>query len=182
MKVGSELHPKRIKKTLPPKPPGKTLNRARRYEVLVKINEENRHIMSRLQNAKSVYNVNKWEKERKEHNRMVKRLSSTSGRVSSHPHFAPNDKFKDPCKRRRRPKSQSKAKLDYDPRVTIAKRPKRKKRIIRLKPKYTVNDSLKNSSFHKRDDMANTHEGSLDNRSYDRSPINLNTKFSGETI
>lgn len=102
MKKGSQLHPKRIKKTIPPRPPGKTLNRVRRYEVLIKINDENRQIMNRLQNAKSVYNVHKWERESKEHNRMVKRLSSTSGRVSKHPYFGQNAKVKDPNKRRRR--------------------------------------------------------------------------------
>ena len=57
LKNGSQLHPDRIKLTMPPRPPGNTLNKLKRFEVLCKINDENKFIMTRLQNTKSVYNT-----------------------------------------------------------------------------------------------------------------------------
>lgn len=66
--------------------------------MLVKINDENRHIMHRLQKAKSVYNAKKWEDEDRENKKMVKMISSNSGKFTKHPYFTPKSKFRDPLR------------------------------------------------------------------------------------
>lgn len=69
-----------------------------RYDKLIKINNENQHIMRRLQSAKSVYNAKNWEKQYKVNNRRVRMLSANSGHYSNHPYFTPSAKFRDPVR------------------------------------------------------------------------------------
>ena len=74
-------------KTVPPLPPGSTLNQQKRVEVQLGINEENRKLLHRLSHAKSVYDCRKWFKDNALNKYRIEQMSKNSGKLSQHPHF-----------------------------------------------------------------------------------------------
>lgn len=81
----SNLNPQKI--TIRQTPSSQSLNRLARLKELIRVNQENRELLKRLQSAHSTYDKTKWDQEHMNNNYLADLIRRNSSRYIKHPYF-----------------------------------------------------------------------------------------------